>query len=117
LLAEVAVRKMLPEGVSPAQVRCGLTAVMRRMVDAARTFDGNGWLRVGFCGHQPEMAEPYISTGSLYLCSAAWLPLGLPEADPFWADEAKAWTAKKAWSGEDVAADHAMQGLGPGNRE
>lgn len=110
LLAEVALRKMLPEVVSPAQVRTGLTAVMRRMVNAPGTFDENGWLRVGFVGHQPQMAEAYISTGSLYLCSAAWLPLGLPAGDPFWADPAKPWTAKKAWSGQDIAADHALQG-------
>ena len=108
LLAEVALRRILPDGVAPAQVRSGLTAVMRRMVDAPGTFDENGWLRVGFVGHQPEIAESYISTGSLYLCSAAWLPLGLPATDAFWADEAKAWTAKKAWSGAEVGADHAM---------
>ena len=108
LLAEVALRRLLPEGVTPAQVRSGLTAVMRRMVDAPGTFDENGWLRVGFVGHQPEIAESYISTGSCYLCSAAWLPLGLPASDAFWADGAKAWTAKKAWSGQDVAADHAL---------
>ena len=109
LLADVALRKMLPEGVSPAQVRCALTAVMKRMVDAPGTFDENGWLRVGFVGHQPEIAESYISTGSLYLCSAAWLPLGLPGTDAFWADAAKAWTGKKVWSGESIAADHAMK--------
>ena len=109
LLAEVALRRMLPEGVSPAQVRAGLTAVMRRMVDAPGTFDENGWLRVGFVGHQPEMAESYISTGSCYLCSAAWLPLGLPVTDAFWADDGKPWTAKKAWSGAEVGADHAME--------
>lgn len=108
LLADVALRKMLREGVAAAQVRTGLTAVMRRMVDAPGTFDENGWLRVGFAGHQPEMAEAYISTGSLYLCSAAWLPLGLPATDAFWADAAQPWTGKKAWSGSEVKADHAM---------
>ena len=55
---------------------------------------------------KPEMAEAYISTGSLYLCSAAWLPLGLPASDPLWTDAAKPWTSKKVWNGEDVAADH-----------
>lgn len=83
LLAEIALRRQLPDGVTPEQVRCALTAVMRRMIDAPGTFDEQGWLRVGFCGHQPEIAESYISTGSLYLCSAAWLPLGLPRATRF----------------------------------
>ena len=31
----------------------------------------HGWV----CGHQPAIAEPYISTGSLYLCATALLPL------------------------------------------
>ena len=108
LLAEIALRQQLPEGVSPEQVRSGLTAVMRRMVDAPGTFDDHGWLTVGFYGHQPSMAEPYISTGSCYLCSAAWLPLGLPASDPFWSGPASPWTAKKTWAGEAVVADHAL---------
>jgi hypothetical protein len=106
LLAEMALRRQLPEGVSPEQVRSALTAVMRRMIDAPGTFDEQGWLRVGFYGNQPSIAESYISTGSCYLCSAAWLPLGLPATDPFWAGPAKPWTSKKVWSGEQVKADH-----------
>ena len=109
LLSEVSLRRQLPEEIAPEQVRSALTAVMRRMIDAAGTFDDQGWLRIGFYGHQPAIAEPYISTGSLYLCSAAWLPLGLPASDPFWAGEAKPWTSKKVWSGQDVNADHAIR--------
>ena len=108
LLAEMALRQQLPDGVSPQQVRSALTAVMRRMVDAPGMFDDQGWLRVGFFGHQPSIAEPYISTGSCYLCSAAWLPLGLPATDPFWAAPPAPWTAKRIWTGEDVAPDHAL---------
>lgn len=108
LLADLSLRRELPENIAPEQVRCGLTAVMRGMIDAPGTFDEQGWLTVGFYGHQPSMAESYISTGSLYLCSAAWLPLGLPATDRFWSGEAKPWTAKKIWSGADVKADHAV---------
>jgi hypothetical protein len=108
LLAEMALRRRLPAPVSPEQVRCALTAVMRRMIQAPGTFDAGGWLRVGFCGDQPLIGEPYISTGSCYLCSVMWLPLGLPASDPFWAGPAKPWTAKRIWSGEQVAADHAL---------
>lgn len=107
LLAEMSLRKDLPEGVSPEQVRGALTAVMRRMMAPASTFDAKGWLRIGFMGHQPSIGEPYISTGSCYLCSAAWLPLGLAETDAFWAGAAKQWTAQKIWSGEEVRLDHA----------
>jgi hypothetical protein len=108
LLSEISLRRKLPEGVTPEQVRCALTAVMRRMIDAPGTFDAHGWLQLGFCGHQPELAESYISTGSSYICSAAWLPLGLPASDPFWAGAAKPWTAKKIWNGVDIPEDHAL---------
>ncbi|GGH07467.1 hypothetical protein GCM10011586_24740 [Silvibacterium dinghuense] len=109
LLAEMALRKELPETVSPAQVRSALTAVMRRMLQAPGMFDTQGWLQVGFYGHQPTIAEPYISTGSCYLCSAALLPLGLSSSDPFWSDPAAPWTSKKVWAGEPVEADHALR--------
>jgi hypothetical protein len=107
LLADVSLRRELPEGVSPEQVRCALTAVMRRMIERPGTFDAGGWLTIGFAGHQPSLGETYISTGSLYLCSAAWLPLGLPASDVFWSGEAKPWTEVKIWNGIDVKADHA----------
>jgi hypothetical protein len=106
-LAHVALLERLPEGLSPAGVRCALTAVIRRSLGAPGTFDENGWLRIGFCGHQPDIGEHYISTGSLYLCAAAFLPLGLPPDNPFWQSEA-AWTSKLAWSGEAFPIDRAL---------
>jgi len=108
LLGHVALRHQLPDEVSPAQVRCALTAVVRRMIEAPGTFDQNGWLTIGFCGHQPSIGESYISTGSLYLCTAGLLPLGLPPNDEFWAGAPRDWTARKAWSGQMLPADHAL---------
>ncbi len=108
LLAAVALAQQLPPPLKPAQVRSALTAVLRRIFEAPGTFDSNGWLQIGLCGHQPHLGESYISTGSLYLCSAALLPLGLPGSDPFWADPPADWTAKRIWAGQDSAADHAL---------
>ena len=68
----------------PAQARAALDAVIRRTLDAPGTFDADGWLQIGLCGHQPGVGERYISTGSLYLATTAFLPLGLPPDDPFW---------------------------------
>jgi hypothetical protein len=107
-LAEMALRHGLPEGVLPAQVRCAMTAVMTRMIDAEGTFDSKGFLTIGFVGHQPAIGENYISTGSCYLCAAAWLPLGLPSTDEFWSAPAEPWTAQKAWSGVNIKNDHAI---------
>jgi hypothetical protein len=81
---------------------------MRKMLGAPGTFDEQGWLRIGFCGHQPGLAEEYISTGSLYMCAAALLPLGLSPVDPFWASPAAPWTSRQLWSGENLSRDHAM---------
>ena len=108
LLAQSALHHALPDGVAPAQVRSALTAVIRRSIDAPGTFDEHGWLRIGFCGHQPGIGETYISTGSLYLCSVALLPLGLPSTDEFWTAPAQPWTSVKAWSGQPFPIDHAL---------
>lgn len=108
-LALVALRSILPPEVSPAGVRCALTTVIRRMLDRNDVFDSNGWLRVGFCGHQPSIGEAYISTGSLYLCSWGFLPLGLSAQDPFWSDPDSDWTSKRIWAGEDCIGDHAIR--------
>ena len=108
LLAQSALRRVLPDGVAPAQVRTALTAVITRTLDPPNTFDADGWLRIGFCGHQPGIGEAYISTGSLYLCSVALLPLGLPSSDPFWSAESVSCTQQRAWSGQPFPIDHAM---------
>ena len=107
-LALAAAKDILPEGISPASVRCALTKVMKRQMEAPGTFDAGGWLTVGFAGHQPSLGEEYISTGSLYLCLTGFLPLGLPEDHPFWSGPEEPWTAVRAWSGEDIPCDHAL---------
>jgi hypothetical protein len=104
LLAQLALKQELPSGIMPAQVRCALTAVMKRVLEAPETFDEQGWLTIGLCGHQPELGETYISTGSLYLCATVFLPLGLAADDPFWLGEAP-WTSQKAWSGKYTSID------------
>ena len=107
-LAQMAWMQKLPERVAPAQVRCALTSVIRKQIEAPGTFDEHGWLRIGFCGHQPTLAEPYISTGSLYLCATALLPLGLPPEDPLWNSPDAPWTSQQIWSGRALPADHAL---------
>ncbi len=97
-----------PPEISPAQVRGALGAVLRRTLDAPGTFDSHGWLQIGLSGHQPGLGETYISTGSLYLCSAALLPLGLPPTAPFWSDPDTDWTSRKLWAGQDAPADHSI---------
>ncbi|MET3115181.1 hypothetical protein AAKU52_002927 [Pedobacter sp. CG_S7] len=107
-LSMIALMKKLPAIIKPAQVRSALSAVISNMIEAKGTFDKNGWLQIGFVGHQPHMGEIYISTGSLYLCAVGLLPLGLPETDSFWTDPSADWTSKKAWSGINLPVDHSI---------
>lgn len=108
-LALASLRKILPKEVSPGQARRALTAVIRRTMEAPGTFDAQGWLRIGISGHQPGLGEAYISTGSLYLCSTALLPLGLAPDDPFWSSSPARTTWEKVWAGEDLPADKAIK--------
>ena len=108
LLSQAALQGFLPEDVAPAQVRCGLSAVIARTLSGPM-FDENGWLLPGVYGEQPGLAEGYISTGSLYLCESVFLPLGLAPDAPFWRDADMPWTSKKLWAGTDMPCDHALE--------
>lgn len=107
-LADISLRKALPNSLKPAQVRSALTAVLKKTMDAPNTFNKESWLNIGLYGSQPDLADLYITTGSLYICSEIFLPLGLPDSDEFWSAPAEPWTAVKVWSGQNVAADHAV---------
>ena len=109
VLSQAAWKNLLPAAVTKAQVRCCLTAVIKRHMSVPGNFDRHGWLTLGFAGHQPQIAERYISTGSLYLCSVVFTALGLPPADEFWSAPPAPWTGKKIWSGEErVKLDKAL---------
>lgn len=108
-LADMALRKQLPDVLPAAQVRAALTAVIQKTFGAPGTFNKEGWLSIGLYGSQPDLADVYINTGSLYLCSTILLPLGLPETDEFWSEPALPWTSVKVWSGQDFPADHALE--------
>ncbi len=107
-LSNMALLNQLPEAVHPAQVRCALTAVIKKMIEAPGTFNDQGWLNIGFCGYQLDMAESYISRGSIYLCCAVFLPLGLSPEHDFWKSPEREWTSKRVWSGGCGTVDHAL---------
>jgi hypothetical protein len=108
-LAQMALLDTLPENIHPAQVRAALTKVIFNCIEPEGTFDENGWLHIGLAGHQPDMAETYLSTGSMYLCTVGMLPLGLPATHSFWAEPARDWTSRLAWAGIDVGRDKALK--------
>jgi hypothetical protein len=106
LLAQTALMQQYPEKISAAQVRCAMTAMIKKMFTGCNNFDANGWLVLGFCGSQPGVADTYTSTGSLYLATLGFLPLGLPATDSFWTSPETDWTQKKAWSSQPFKKDY-----------
>lgn len=108
-LTQLAYTEKLPESLTNAQVRCAISAVMRRMFSVEGNFDANNYLQLGFVGHQPNIADYYTNTGSLYITSLGFLPLGLPANHDFWTSEPAEWTSKKAWSGQPFAKDYAVK--------
>jgi hypothetical protein len=108
LLSLISLIDQIPVELSPGQVRSALSAVIQKMIEAPGTFDQEGWLTIGFCGHQPDIGEDYISTGSLYLCTTGLIALGLPATDKFWTSPSADWTSRKVWRGDDLKTDHAL---------
>ena len=108
LLSQMALMEDLPEGLQPQEVRAALYKVIKRQLSMKGTFDAKGWLTIGMTGHQRKIAQGYISTGSLYLCSEAFLILGLPPANSLWQGADQPWIGKKVWSGKDISIDHAI---------
>jgi hypothetical protein len=107
-LVKLALENNLPDDIKPAQVRCALTAVMKRMFIPS-TFTKDGWLTLGLVGDkQKDIADSYSNTGSMYLTSYIFLPLGLPAAHQFWAGSFTNWTQRNAWSGEPFKKDYAV---------
>src|SRR5574344_48950 len=105
-LALMAWYKQLPKDLPNGQVRAALTAVLHRVYDQQQNFNEKGYLTIGFCGKQPNVADWYTNNGSLYMASLIFMPLGLSADDAFWTDAAQDWTQKKAWGGQAFPKDH-----------
>lgn len=99
----------LPKSLPANQVRCALTKVIEKTMSAKTLFDENGFLTKGLYGKQEQLADYYINTGSLYLTTTIFLPLGLAPSHPFWSGGDVKTTWEKAWSGDDLVEDIALE--------
>ncbi len=105
-LGLLAWRKQLPPSLPEGQVRAALHAVHRAVWDAPGNFTRDGFLTIGFVGHQPELGDWYSNNGSMYIASAGLLALGLPATDSYWTAPAQDWTQRKAFAGVRFPKDY-----------
>ena len=108
LLSQAALLKILPRNISPAQVRCALTKVIKRQFEGNQNFNSEGWLICGLNASQIEICEDNIDTGSLYACCTIFLPLGLKANDVFWESPSEEWSSQKAWNGHQIQPDQSI---------
>ncbi|WP_457446133.1 DUF2264 domain-containing protein [Roseateles sp. P5_E4] len=107
-LALLAWRKQLPASLPEGQVRSALHAAHVAIWDGPGNFTKDGFLTIGFRGHQPELGDWYSNNGSMYIAAAGLLALGLPATDSYWTAPAQDWTQKKAFSSNRFPKDYAV---------
>jgi hypothetical protein len=105
-LALLAWRKQLPQSLPEGQVRAALQAVHKAIWSEPSNFTKDGYLTIGFAGHQPELGDWYSNNGSMYIASEGFLALGLPATDAYWTSPAQDWTQKKAFAGRRFPKDY-----------
>jgi hypothetical protein len=105
-LALLAWRKRLPASLPEGQVRAALQAVHKAVWADPGNFTKDGFLTIGFAGHQPELGDWYSNSGSMYIASESLLALGLPATDSYWIAPGADWTQKKAFAGQRFPKDY-----------
>ena len=107
-LALLAWRKALPDKLPEGQVRAAMTAAHQAIFSNASNFSNDGFLTIGFAGHQPGLGDSYSNNGSMYITTASFLALGLPADDAYWTAPAAEWTQKKAFANHAFPKDYAV---------
>lgn len=105
-LGLLAWRGKLPKSLPEGQVRAATLAAQRAIFRAKSNFTADGYLTIGFAGHQPMLGDPYSNAGSMYIVSESLIALGLPADHAYWTAPALPWTTKKAFSGEAFPKDY-----------
>jgi hypothetical protein len=107
-LAQLALKKQLPESLPEGQVRAAMRAVHEAIFGNPSNFTEDGFLRIGFAGGDISLGNWYSNSGSMYITTTSFLPLGLAASDSYWTDPANDWTQKLAFSGQSFPKDHSV---------
>jgi hypothetical protein len=107
-LALLALRKQLPASLPEGQVRAALHAAHQAVWRNPTNFSKDGFLTLGFAGHNPGIADTYSNNGSMYIASTGLLTLGLAASDSYWTTPPLDWTQKKAYANMPFPKDYAV---------
>lgn len=105
-LSLLAWKKQLSQSHTEGQVRNILTAVHKSIFSNPGNFTADGYLTIGFAGHQPALGDWYSNNGSMYITSESFIALGLPADDSFWTVPGEDWTARKAFRNDTFLKDY-----------
>ncbi len=100
----------LPNSLSYGQVRSALNAVIQNIFQnkKIKIVDEHGFLTFGFSGFQPEMADEYSNSGSIYFALLIFMPLRLNENHIFWNSSNEDWSQKKLYNGNGINRDKSI---------
>ncbi|MGK6355764.1 DUF2264 domain-containing protein [Sphingomonas sp. DT-207] len=98
--------KKLPKSLSEGQVRAATLAAQRAIFDNPTNFTPEGYLTIGFAGHQATLGDAYSNAGSMYIAAESLIALGLPAKDSYWTAPSVPWTSKKAFGGQTFPKDY-----------
>jgi len=83
-------------GHSYGQLRNALTKVLVTILNK-EVYDKDGFLNMGFTCEQNSLQDSYSNTGSCYITTISFLPLGLELNHPFWNDSPGPFTQESCW--------------------
>ena len=107
-LAQLALKKQLPDSLPQGRIRAALRALHEAIFSNPSNFTEDGYLRIGFAGGNLALGDWYSNSGSMYITTASFVALGLAADDSFWTDPAQDWTQKLAFSGEPFRKDYSV---------
>ncbi len=89
--------------VNSTPVQHALTACLDKQLP---TLMNGEWLAMNFMRNAGlELAETYVSTGSLYAICLVLPLLGIPEKHSFWSSQFEGWTQHNLWGGKSAPRD------------
>lgn len=103
-LAKMSLESIIDETLSRSGIKNALSEVVKQYFENFSIFDEDGILIKGVVAKQESITEPYVSIGSLYMCSLIFLVLGIDKDDEFWTGN-DSWTSKKIWLGQEACLD------------